>query len=625
MNSAGSESVTDRGRHAKVQEEVPRSTSRRGVVFSLVVYVLLALVANRGVWVHGFAHTLQSSGGNDTAEEVWFLAQTPWHIVHGVNPFDNAWLNVPVGVNPWTTRRCRCSVCSGRRSRSCSGRYATLNVLIALGFSLSATAFFLMARRFTTWWPAAFVGGLVYGFCPFAVAEATAHLFLIFNVFPPLIILVIHRFVSTDERSPWLYGLALGGCFLAQFYISSEAFASLVVVSLLALVVGGLLLVGHLDVDLTRIAKMVAVAVVVAVLGVGYGAWVALEGPAHIHGPAQPAVAIAGISSDPAGLVVPTQNQHFTLGQAGRGDSYVAQRDANWHVVIDLTLENGTYVGLPLLVLLVAGVVVLRRVRFAVFTAVMATATMLLSMGSYLHVDGHRTAVPLPFIVLAHLPLLSSGSAARYVIFFWLFAALLLVLILDRLHDMLASTDRIRAAAVCLAVAIVALVPLVPAWPYPSSAASVPSFFTTTTRSLPVGTTVVVFPSSNPGDSSAMLWQAMSDMTFRMPGGYAVFASAPHGIASFNPAPSVLGTAMASCVAGVTPQDSRPRPPVPSCGGGIRPRRGGGAGHGRRGVRHRTVRPGARAAPLGGRRVGVVDPSRCVTGVSLVRATSASG
>ena len=40
---------------------------------------------------------------------------------------------------------------------------------------------------------------------------------------------------------------------------------------------------------------------------------------------------------------------------------------------------------------------------------------MVLSMGSYLHVDGHRTGSGFPFIVLAHLPLLSSGSAARYV------------------------------------------------------------------------------------------------------------------------------------------------------------------------------------------------------------------
>ena len=153
----------------------------------------------------------------------------------------------------------------------------------------------------------------------------------------------------------------------------------------------------------------------------------------HIHGPAQPAVAIAGISSDPAGLVVPTQNQHFTFNEATLGDSYVAQRDANWHIVIDATLENGTYVGVPLLILLIAGVVLLRRNRFAVFTALMAAAAMVLSMGSYLHVDGHRTVIRLPFIVLAHLPLLSSGSAARYVLFFWLFAALLLALTLDRL------------------------------------------------------------------------------------------------------------------------------------------------------------------------------------------------
>jgi len=518
--------------------------------------VVVAFLANRNVWIHGFAHTLQSSGGNDTAEEVWFLAQTPWHIVHGVNPFYNTWLNVPVGLNLMDNTTMPLLGVLGAPITLLFGPIATLNVMIALGFSASAMAFFLMARQLTHWWPAAFVGGLVYGFCPFAVAEATAHLFLMFNVVPPLIILVIHRFVSTDDRSPWLYGAALGGCFLAQFYISSEVFASLVVMSFIALVVGGLLLIRRLDMDLTRIAKMTAVAVVVALLGVGYGAWAALEGPDHIHGPAQSAVAIAGISSDPAGLVVPTQNQHFTFNEATLGNSYVAQRDANWHIVIDATLENGTYVGVPLLILLIAGVVLLRRNRFAVFTALMAAAAMVLSMGSHLHVDGHKTVIRLPFIVLAHLPLLSSGSAARYVLFFWLFAALLLALTLDRLYEILASTSRIGSAAVCLAVAVVALVPLVPAWPYQSSAASVPSFFTGDARSLPVGTTVVVFPSSNPGDSSAMLWQAMSGMTFRMPGGYAVFATAPDGHADFNPASSVLGSAMSSCVAGVPPQIS---------------------------------------------------------------------
>ena len=286
MNSAGSGSATVRGRHAKVQEQDRARPSWRGIVFSLAVYVLLAFLANRGVWVHGFAHTLQASGGNDTAEEVWFLAQTPWHIVHGVNPFDNTWLNLPVGLNLMDNTTMPLLGVLGAPVTILFGPIATLNVLIALGFSASAMAFFLMARRFTQWWPAAFVGGLVYGFCPFAVAEATAHLFLIFNMFPPLIILVIHRFVSMRGPDSVAVRLALGGCFLAQYYISTEAFASLVVMSFVALVVGGLLLVGRLDVDLARLARWRPWRgrrpARRGVRGVG-----GVEGPDHIHGPAQ--------------------------------------------------------------------------------------------------------------------------------------------------------------------------------------------------------------------------------------------------------------------------------------------------------------------------------------------------
>ncbi len=557
MDSAGSEAPPRRGRHATPRAGTSRLFRWRGTIFSLVAYVFVAFLANKNVWVHGFAHTLQSSGGNDTREEVWFLAQTPWAIVHGINPFANTWLNAPVGIDLMDNTTMPLLGVLGAPITFIFGPIATLNVMMALGFSASAMAFFVMARGFTSWWPAAFVGGLLYGFSPFVVAEGVAHLFLVFNVVPPLIILVIHRFVRADYSSPWLYGAALGGCYLAQFYISTEAFASLVVISLIALVVGGALLIRRLDVNITKIAKMGAATAVVAILGVGYGAWVALEGPQHIHGPAQSAVAIAGISSDLAGLVVPTDNQHFTFNEASLGDSYVAQRDTNWHVVTDSTLENGTYVGVPLLLILIAGVVVLRRNRLAVFAAVMAALTMLLSMGSHLHIDGHRTPVPLPFIVLAHLPLLDSGSASRYVSLFWLFAAILLAMTLSWVYEK--SVPRIRAgwsAVLCLLIAAFALVPLVPAWPYPASAAVVPHWFTSNARALPAGTTAVIFPSSNPGDSSAMLWQAMSDMTFRMPGGYAVFASSPSGAASFYAEPSVLENAMTSCVSGVPPQIS---------------------------------------------------------------------
>jgi hypothetical protein len=293
-------------------------------------------------------------------------------------------------------------------------------------------------------------------------------------------------------------------------------------------------------------------ATAVMVLGLGYGVWVALEGPHHIDGPAQTQVAIAGLSADPAGLVVPTSNQHFSWGDE-RGDSYVAQRDASWHVVADATAENGTYVGLPLLVLLVVGLVLLRRNRLALFAAAMAVAALVLSMGSTLHVDGHRTGVPLPFAVLAHLPLLDSAVASRYAVYFWLFAALLLTLTLDRLFGLASRWRPPLATLACLFVAVGSLLPLVPAWPYPAASAAVPPWFTTHGRALPTGATVVVYPTASPADASAMVWQASADMTFKMPGGYAVFASPPTGVASFDPAPSPVLDALDLCHAGETP------------------------------------------------------------------------
>lgn len=61
------------------------------------------------------------------------------------------------------------------------GSIATHNVLIDLAIFASTLSFFAMARRFVTWWPAAFVGGLAYGFSPFTAATGNAHLFLLFR------------------------------------------------------------------------------------------------------------------------------------------------------------------------------------------------------------------------------------------------------------------------------------------------------------------------------------------------------------------------------------------------------------------------------------------------------------
>ena len=82
------------------------------------------------------------------------------------------------------------------------GPIATFNVLIDLAIFASAMSFYVMARRFVSWWPAAFVGGLAYGFSPFTAATANAHLFLLFQAVPPLVILFVDRFLRSSESSP---------------------------------------------------------------------------------------------------------------------------------------------------------------------------------------------------------------------------------------------------------------------------------------------------------------------------------------------------------------------------------------------------------------------------------------
>ena len=146
----------------------------------------------------------------------------------------------------------------------------------------------------------------------------------------------------------------------------------------------------------------------------------------------------------------------------------MAVRDPNWNVVVDSPVENGSYVGVPLLLALVIGGIVLRRRRFALFCSVMGAIGLVMSLGSRLHIDGHRTGIPLPFIVIAHLPLLDSSVASRWITYFWLFAALLLALLLDAFYKVVARGRFGHRGAVAWSagLAVVVLLPLVPAWPY---------------------------------------------------------------------------------------------------------------------------------------------------------------
>ena len=308
-------------------------------------------------------------------------------------------------------------------------------------------------------------------------------------------------------------------------------------------------------------------AVVVIVLGIGYAAWVAVAGPHHITGPAQPATVLAGESVDPLGLVVPTIDQHFTLGHAALGDSFVAVRDPNWHIVVESPWRTGPTSACRCCSPSSSGPSCCAESGLRSLSAAMGASALVLSLGPHLHVDGHRTDIPLPFIVLTHVPLLDSSEAARWETYFWLFAALLLALLLDavvrrRLGDASgrpAGRRRRRRPAGGRA----------PAPPRPGVALRQrsgrrPRVVHPRRAVPPAGSDAVVYPLATTADASSMLWQAMADMDFRMPGGFAVIPG-PTGANTLAGQTSPLQAALAACgQARKAQRASRPKTSAPS-------------------------------------------------------------
>ncbi len=82
---------------------------------------------------------------------------------------------------------------------------------------------YILLRRWVSWAPAAFVGGLFYGFCPFILVSLTQGWFNLGTAFiPPLILLCLDELFLRQKRRPVLVGVVLGLLVVLQFFISTE-------------------------------------------------------------------------------------------------------------------------------------------------------------------------------------------------------------------------------------------------------------------------------------------------------------------------------------------------------------------------------------------------------------------
>ena len=240
--------------------------------------------------------------------------RTP-RLVHGHNPLFTDWQNYPVGINAGVNGSMLLLGVLASPITFLFGPVVTWNVLEWAAPFVSALSMCLVLRRWTRWWPAAFVGGLLYGFSSYVTAQA-GHLFLVFVPLPPLFFLLLHESLVRQRWSPKRVGALLGLLCVAQFFIFAELFASLVLMGAGATVLYLLANRKHISIDTNYLkTASISAALVGAVLLI-YPIFVTLFGPQHINGVPNPAGGSCRAAGDLAGFVVPGYLQRLALPAA---------------------------------------------------------------------------------------------------------------------------------------------------------------------------------------------------------------------------------------------------------------------------------------------------------------------
>ena len=514
---------------------VPSPPARaRNALWTVAValaYVALGVVLFWHAWAGGVASTAQIGG--DQIDTMWFLTWVPYSIGHGLDPFFTTFANHPAGVNLLANTSVLLLGLVSSPVTELWGPVASYNLLATLALPASALAGYALARRLVPWRPAAFVAGLVYGFSPYQVAQMTGgHLNLAFNALPPLAFLAVHEIVVRQRSSARRAGIALGLVLTAQFFVSSEILASTVVVG--AICVATVAIVGRAQVRTHLRHALVGTgwAAGVGAALLAYPVWFALAGPAHIAGRIQQVP--QAYRADLLGPVIPDSNLLF----APRHLAQIADHFANAPV------ENGSYLGITLLVALVVSTFVLwRRSPVVRVAAVAGTAAFVVSLGAGLVVKTAPpptpSGFPLPGRIFTWLPVLDNAAPVRYSLFVALFAAIVLAAFVAAVHDRVVERGLGRPAALGgpAAIALVALLPLVPSGAAGGMVpAGIPTYFTgPAVNRIEPGSVAVVLPYPLQRSPNAQLWQAWSGPRFAMPGGYYLVPQGPSHRVSFTP------------------------------------------------------------------------------------------
>ncbi len=505
------------------------------MALAAVYYLLAALAVTLWLWRDPATRTVLGNP-NDADQLAWFFRYDAAAIAHGHLPaLVTTAMNAPQGVSVmWNTFM----LLPGALLAPVTlllGPQTALTVFMTAGFAGSALAMFFVLRRWDVSSPAAVLGGAVYGFSPAVLHSAIGHYDLQFAVLPPLIIHVGLQ-LATGRTSAVRGGLGLGLLVTAQLFITEEILA---VTAIGGAVLGAALAASRpraVPGAVRRVAAGLAVAAGVTAVIAGFPLWVQFSGPLRQHGSP---FTLDYFKNDLSSFVVPSSYQLFhTAGSAAAASRYQGQLP-----------EYLGYLGWPLLVVLALAAIACWRRLPARAAAVACLVLGVFSLGGTLLSGGHHSAIKLPWYWLQGLPLLDSALPDRFSLVADGAAAALLAFAVDAAVPVFAAfaarcPGRLglarlglarlavgwRPAAVVMAAAVLAVLPIVPK-PLPVAAATpVPAGWPTAFAALrlPPSASVLVVPVPMSTFTEPLRWQADTGEPRSLVGGY-FMGPGPHG------------------------------------------------------------------------------------------------
>lgn len=534
------EAAEGRGYHPLMPSVGRRAQRRPTAATALVViaYFALGLVAHWPVLPGETTRIYFPCNCGDVAQTVWFLAWVPHALLGGHNPLYTDAMNYPVGVNLAQNTATPLLGLLATPLTETLGPVASANFWMVLAMPLSAASAFVVLRHWRVGLPAAALGGLFYGFSPYVVGQGIAHLDLTFVPLPPLIILVVVD-TARSPRHPLRLGALLGALVVAQFLVSAEILATVTILCGVGMAATAIRTLVRDPATLARrirpMAKALAFAAVVAAACLAEPVIFELAGPHHFVGPVQGAN--NPYRADLLDFVVPSPAQWLAPG---------GLRTWGMRLTHLTGMEDGAYLGIPVLVLAVWLGWRSRASPRSQLALVIGALAAVLSLGPHLRVDGRSTGVPLPFLVLQHLPVVASILPIRMSFETDAAVAAVIAFGVDDCWRRAGSWAQRRArerrswhagGSWTLTVATLAIVAvtLAPAWLDASAPTSTPAVLSHISLA-PRDPVALTYPFVMYLDDQPLAWQAATGFRFNLVGGYALVPG-QNGAVDALPAP----------------------------------------------------------------------------------------